>query len=1341
MKKALIVIVVMGFLLLSGFSAMAVFAENNHSSTEKLFKPVDAPIAYSWHYFDKGDAKFMMEKTRSLSGENMEADGHFTGLKAPSERTLDNAVGNLMVVNSVYTPKSLPTRIDLSKDPRFPAVGDQGHQGSCAAWAVTYYTEGWLQAYTHNWTDAHYGYNKHHLMSPAWTYNKVNGGSDSGSSFIANMLVLYRLGGATMYTMPYNDQDAISWGDEAAWREAPLYRVKDGYVLNVSAIINTTTGTNNPPTQQQVENLTNAIKAVIAEGYTVNFAIDADEYNTIFQNGGNFIISYSEYDASGGPNHAQTIVGYNDSITDNGDKGAFKIVNSWGNGWGDNGYYWITYKALYKILAMGQGDPYAYYMTPRNNYEPKLLATWTLDPNHAGTRITPIDLGIGSPSDPIQVKRSIFGNITSYNGGDHPFPTFLAVDLTDFMGNFSYNSSNEFFLYAHKWSKKMVITSFHIEYYPNEYIPGKPYQVSDNSPDVPATQDSSHNAIVRAYLRPIQAYHTIKITSNSDFTASNGVIGGNGTKDNPYIIGWWDIDAKGSSYAISISNTTAYFVIEKSYIHNATNGGIILNNVKNGYFLKNKIYDEMNGIVFASSYYNTLASNQFFNITQPIYINLTSNALYYNQTIYTNNTLEGKPLYFISDKNGYKLQNEEVGYIGVFHSSNIVLRNITLDSSGELYIVSSSNIQVLYSTINGTYYGLIAQDSSQLTIFGSYFTNNKYSIRGYALTNSTIDNNTFYLNTYGLYLYNSSGNEIYHNNFFQNTNQAYDNENNTWSLAPPKGGNYWSNYNGTDANHDGFGDTPYVIPGGLAKDYYPLMHPWDAVPPTVSISSPANGKLLNTKSVTVYWNGTDNIGISHYEVSLDNSQWINVGNATKYTFQNVEDGQHTVYVKAFDFSNNNATAEVSFEVDTTPPEIQFVYPADNSYVNTTNVLIKWKYSDENKVTFMITVDNNLPVSLGTSTEYLAKNLANGSHTIQLMGMDAAGNSRTLYLNFSIDCVAPTLQWNMSIKSGAWINSNSITLKWIASDNVALNYSEIKVDNGNWINVGNVEKYTLTNLTDGWHSVNLRVYDKAGNYNQSSFGFNVDTKAPSINITAPKNNEITNTSSITIKWSGKDNFGIAYYEIKVDGNAWKKIGNSTSYQLNLQDGQHTIKIKAVDKAGNYKEDSITITVDTQAPSVEIISPTGNYTTTNNYVVITWSGNDNLGIAYYEVKIDNGTWMRVNNQTNYNFTGLNVGSHTVYIKAIDKAGNSNEATFTFEVKEKKHVSPISPSGNINGLIIGLSIVIVIIVIVIVAVAVARRKKKPREEREKEIKESTEESEESSEEETSEEENKEE
>lgn len=38
------------------------------------------------------------------------------------------------------------------------------------------------------------------------------------------------------------------------------------------------------------------------------------------------------------------VVGYSDSYN------AFKVVNSWGESWGDNGFVWIDYKAFNDIL-------------------------------------------------------------------------------------------------------------------------------------------------------------------------------------------------------------------------------------------------------------------------------------------------------------------------------------------------------------------------------------------------------------------------------------------------------------------------------------------------------------------------------------------------------------------------------------------------------------------------------------------------------------------------------------------------------------------------------------------------------------------------------------------------------------------------------------------------------------------------------------------------------------------------------------------------------------------------------------------------------------------------------
>jgi parallel beta-helix repeat protein len=87
-------------------------------------------------------------------------------------------------------------------------------------------------------------------------------------------------------------------------------------------------------------------------------------------------------------------------------------------------------------------------------------------------------------------------------------------------------------------------------------------------------------------------------------------------------------------------------------------------------------------------------------------------------------------------------------------------------------------------------------------------------------------------NSVGVGLYQSNGNVFYHNSFIDNNKQVISN---LYSpLSPPSEtystngwnngleGNYWSDYIGMDLNHDGMGDTPYVVDRNNT-DNRPLM--------------------------------------------------------------------------------------------------------------------------------------------------------------------------------------------------------------------------------------------------------------------------------------------------------------------------------------------------------------------------------------------------------------------------------------------------------------------------------------------------------------------------------------
>jgi len=100
--------------------------------------------------------------------------------------------------------------VDLTSE--MPPTGDQGQQGSCAAYAITYYPPdpARVPRAALDLTDAH------HQFSPAFTYNQVNGGGDNGSGFDNLMPLICDQGVASLADCPYSDHDCTSWPSETA---------------------------------------------------------------------------------------------------------------------------------------------------------------------------------------------------------------------------------------------------------------------------------------------------------------------------------------------------------------------------------------------------------------------------------------------------------------------------------------------------------------------------------------------------------------------------------------------------------------------------------------------------------------------------------------------------------------------------------------------------------------------------------------------------------------------------------------------------------------------------------------------------------------------------------------------------------------------------------------------------------------------------------------------------------------------------------------------------------------------------------------------------------------------
>lgn len=246
----------------------------------------------------------------------------------------------------------------------------------------------------------------------------------------------------------------------------------------------------------------------------------------------------------------------------------------------------------------------------------------------------------------------------------------------------------------------------------------------------------------------------------------------------------------------------------------------------------------------------------------------------------------------------------------------------------------------------------------------------------------------------------------------------------------------------------------------------------------------------------------------------------------------------------------------------------------------------------------------------------------GYYPVVITATDDAGNVTTIddtHSTFGENCklkvketVAPVGSFTYPSAS-ATITSNKpgIQVKFTDSES-GINPStcKIKVDSGSEQSVtlsGSGDTYTGTftptsALADGSHTVTVYAYDYDGNKsNVATVTFKVDTTPPTLNVTAPTDNLITNNSSVTVTGTTNDaTSSPVTLTVKLNSGSAQSVtvnaNGSFSKALTLTTGTNTITVVATDAAGKSTTITRTVILDTGAPVFGSVTITPNPSTT-------------------------------------------------------------------------------------------------------------------------------------------------
>jgi hypothetical protein len=287
----------------------------------------------------KAQSKTQALKAGTAHANVKQQDMQYLGQQDTSRK--DSRAFGLIVDDTLYDSaprlavgsKSPVTAPQFSLKNYTPYPGNQGQCNSCVCWAASYgaLTTSW--AYKNNITDRQAITND--AKSPMFVYVQIANSCERGSRLNDALIVLKKQGACAINDFnpqTYYTSDNHSGDIEPLKPVALPYRIKDFATVFP---LNSDSAKKVDETRYSIANHQPVVAGFML--YNSFYNVDAT----------NFLWSPNPAAEQKLGSHAMCVIGYNDYLK------TFEVMNSWGVGWGNGGYFNISYKDFARLANYG----------------------------------------------------------------------------------------------------------------------------------------------------------------------------------------------------------------------------------------------------------------------------------------------------------------------------------------------------------------------------------------------------------------------------------------------------------------------------------------------------------------------------------------------------------------------------------------------------------------------------------------------------------------------------------------------------------------------------------------------------------------------------------------------------------------------------------------------------------------------------------------------------------------------------------------------------------------------------------------------------------------------------